>query len=266
VVGIYMQLTGIAIAFDIAMPYSLSVGLPLASWLIYLCDHLLDVSKNAKQQLSARHEFIRSHYKLITALTLMLLSICTSILIIDHHMLLIYAALIMAFFCLVYIGLTFFAPKQWQWLYNKELLVAFVYATSIYIYPAMSMGLSQDIVWGYLLLFATAYVNLLLMSIIEQKDDMKQNRFSWVIILGRSRSINLLRFVMSASITGCAVAIWLTSTTPQALLYAIYCSVMIIHILLHFLYTRNAISAYATRILTEAAFWLPILMAIAWLF
>jgi hypothetical protein len=207
VMGVAIQLIAISIVLKIPLTVAYSVGLPLATWIIYLTDHILDIHKNTHTRLSERHEFIRKHYNLILGLLLLLISISTYLLLASQSQHLLFGALSIAILCLAYLGLTFIAPSQWQWLYNKELLVAFVYSASLWIYPAMLLGIVPKIAWGFIIVLITAYINLLMLSIMEQKDDVKQNRFSWVIILGRQRAVLLFNLLVITSVALASYAI-----------------------------------------------------------
>lgn len=232
------------------------VGLPLATWIVYLTDHVLDVRKKPHTLLSNRHEFIRKHYNFVLGLLLLLVAICSYLLFAAQSQQLLFGAISIAILCIAYLGLTFIAPAQWQWLYNKELLVAFIYAASLWIYPVMILGITPAIIWGFVVGFAAAYVNLLMVSIMEQKEDLRQNRFSWVIILGRHRAVQLYHFLIITSLFACAAGAIRIGQIDFTLLMGSYAIVIVSHYVLSKKF--NSVAHPIIRIVSELLFWLPI--------
>lgn len=58
----------VACYLDFAMPWSWYVVLPLAVWVIYTGDHLLDAYRLQDQASTPRHRFHHRHFKLLLAL------------------------------------------------------------------------------------------------------------------------------------------------------------------------------------------------------
>lgn len=258
VVGVACQAIAIALVLQIPLTVAYVVGLPLAAWIIYLTDHVLDVYKNVQTQLSSRHEFVRKHYNYILGLLLLLIATCSFLLFAAQSQQLFFGAISIALLCAAYLVLTFTAPAQWQWLYNKELLVAFVYSAALWIYPVMLFGITTTITWGFFIGCAAAYVNLLMLSIMEQKEDLRQNRFSWVIILGRQRAIHLYNILTITSLFISATAAIHVGQFDFTVLMSCYAT----NILLHYLLSTkfNSMNHQTIRIISELLFWLPIII------
>lgn len=257
VAGVLANMIAVNFCFHLNMPLVWFLGLPAATWAVYLSDHLLDLKKHT-HQLSSRHEFVKRHFRPIQGLILVLFTWCAFLISFFASMTIILAAFLSIFFCVVYMFVTFKLHPKWQWLYNKELLVAFVYATAIYSTTAFTVFPLNKWIWFYMELFLLTYINLLLMSIIERPQDIEQERFSWSVVLGEQRAINLLYIVIGISLL---LNLWLFYQSKQGtLLYLSICyfAITLGHMLI-FLYKKELLRNGYYRKIGELLFCIPLL-------
>jgi 1,4-dihydroxy-2-naphthoate octaprenyltransferase len=93
---------------------------------------------------------------------------------------------------------------------------------------------------------------------MEQKEDLRQNRFSWVIILGRQRAIHLYNILTITSLFISATAAIHVGQFDFTVLMSCYAT----NILLHYLLSTkfNSMNHQTIRIISELLFWLPIII------
>jgi hypothetical protein len=256
VLGVLANMLAINFCFQLEMPLIWFLGLPTATWAVYLSDHLLDL-KRSNHQLSSRHDYVKRHLPYIKPLVLGLYAFCFILISFFADIKIILAALTSVVFCLGYMFVTFKLNPKYQWLYNKELLVAFVYATAIYSTTAFTVFPLNDWIWFYLELFCLAYINLLLMSIIERDKDIAQERFSWSVVLGEKRSVRLFYTVVSISLCFC---VWLgMSSRHDMFLYlsGSYFLITLGHVFI-FIYRQNLQQHEYYRKIGELLFLIPL--------
>lgn len=259
--GVCCNMIAIDYCFHLHMSLVWYVGLLTATWMVYLSDHLFDIIKSTKPSLTSRHQFIRSHQNSIIGLIALLFVACTILLIIENNYKLILAAAICVPLIIAYFGLTFIANIQFQWLFNKELLVAFIYTFSIYaIFTINSYDWSAYFP-AFLALFVISYCNLLMMSILEMNNDIQSGKFSWALLLGNKKSEWLLFAVF---IVGCSIIAYgmLHAQSNRIFwLMCIYLFMLLMHIGLYVV-AKKTYQANAVRNLSDIAFWFPILIIV----
>jgi hypothetical protein len=236
------------------------VGLPGATWLIYLIDHLVDVKRNPKTY-SPRHAFIRQYFFHVIITCAVLALLCCWLAYTFYNLSLLITACTTLMFCLIYFLLTQIKYEWLSYLYNKELLVASIYATAMY----MPVGLGNQGNWYwlffYLIFIGLAYCNLLMLSIIEQPTDVAQRQFSWVLIIGKNRAVVLFKAIIMITSLLCILVI-LQSRGLQQHLGLCYLIMAWLHYIL-FAYAPTLQPNETYRKLSEMIFWLP---AIVWIF
>ena len=250
----------ITYSFNINAPKYWYVALPLGTWLIYLVDHIVDVTRTNKDYPTPRHQFIKKYlYKTIALCGfILLLIIATGLLFFDEQLIII--GFIMIGIIILHLILTKQNPQSKSIINNKEFGVAFIYATSIFIYPLFNGFLTiwfDAIFYLYIFFLLITYQSLLLCSIIEYPIDVLMNNSSFIRTMGLQKGIVVFKGItLSALILLLFIIIRLNFYNPA--LPAFYFLILAGNYLIyqnrdklqqHFMYSKIA----------ELLFWLPAL-------
>lgn len=259
VLGVYGSLLPLAICFGVPIPTAWYLALPLGTWAIYLTDHWLDVYQNATLN-QPRHVFIKQYQTEIAVLILLLIGLCGYTLVSFLHLTFWITAMVLASCSLLYFVLSHLLVSSFQYYYNKELVVACIYATALY----LPIGLHQTHWLPWVAYFALqlliAYLNLLMVSIIEMPADFRSKQFSWVQLIGAKRATRFFQVLTVVALVGAGV---LAATNQNALqqLALVYGVMAILHWII-FRYQQALQTNETYRKLGELIFWLP---ALVWL-
>ena len=254
VFGVICCMLPLPICFNVHVNMGWYLGLPAATWLIYLTDHLIDTLRNPGLT-TPRHSFVRTYQLQIYILICGLLILCCYLAFRYYNIVLFLTAFTLFLFCLLYFLLTSISNDRFRFFYNKELMVAIIYATALY----LSIGLSQHGfgIWlpYYISLLLITYLNLLTISIIEYPDDVAQKQFSWVVIIGKKRAMVLFHTVVFTTVGICCYELFVTPL-PLSALAGTYLIMAVAHWFI-LKYAPSMKSHLAYRKLSEIIFWLP---------
>jgi hypothetical protein len=243
------------LCFNVNVNIAWYLGLPAATWLVYLTDHVLDTIRNPDVA-SERHVFVRTYRTQICILMGALLVLCTYLAYTYYNVVLFLSAFILILFCILYFFLTSLTTERLRFFYNKELMVATIYASSLY----LAIGLSQHGFGNwlpyYIALLLITYINLLTTSIIEQPEDMAHHQFSWVVVIGRKRAVILLKILITGTVLLC---VYLLTEYGGALrlLAFVYALMALAHWVIFTNVARLA-AHEGYRKWSEVVFWLPL--------
>ncbi|WP_421873901.1 UbiA family prenyltransferase [Marinoscillum sp.] len=191
VVGAIFFLAYLERFYQTTLSWNAYFALASAIWLIYTADHLLDV-RSLPKPTSARHLFHKKHFKLLvliagTVLSLGLLNLYFVEIEIIRN------GAILSAICVSYLLLVYFFRKLWI----KEVLVAVVYATGIFIGPwSMLDGLITSDFLILLQLVGIAFLNLMIFSYYDRASD-KQDGFNSIVLRLRERNAQSLIYGIS---------------------------------------------------------------------
>lgn len=258
--GVICNMLAITYCFNINAPKAWYIALPLATWLIYLVDHIVDVTRTNKDYPTPRHQFIKRHLHKIIALNvlILLLIIATGLLFFDEQLITI--GFIMVGVIIVHLLLTKKNPQSKSIINNKEFGVAFIYATSIFIYPLFNGFLTlwfDAIFYLYIFFLLITYQSLLLCSIIEYPIDVLMNNSSFIRTMGLQKSIVVFQGItLSALILLLFIIIRLNFYNPA--LPAFYFLILAGNYLIY--QNRDKLQQhFMYRKIAELLFWLPAL-------
>jgi hypothetical protein len=256
VVGVLCNMVAVNHVFHLYMPFSWYAGLAAATWTVYLSDHYLDTFRKPSAYYSSRHFTVAQNKNAVQVLIGILVFFCGMLFWRYAETPLFWSGMLCVPFVLVYFLLTFYANTRFQWLFNKELLVAFVYTISVYAVVILRTDGSYNYLFPALLLFVVCYVNLLMLSVIEMKKDLATQKFSWALVLGRKRA-HLL--VYAVAVTGICIYITFLLTQDRSEitpLMHIYHLMIILHVMLYRIHAKLETDE-RYRKLSELIFWLP---------
>ena len=145
---------------------------------------------------------------------------------------------------------------------NKEFAVASIYAIGIYLAPLLVLFENDNNILvpiiSFLIFLTLAFINLLMVSIIEIDNDKKMGNSSWVIAISQTRAQNILY----------GLFIWIffviIFTFPFAddkikFLLLTYQIIALGHFII-FSFRKNLLYYLAYRKLSEILFWVPALV------
>lgn len=192
----------VACYLDFAMPWSWYVVLPLAVWVIYTGDHLLDAYRLQDQASTPRHRFHHRHFKLLLALAVIAAVTAVTLALLFLGMTGFYFGLGMGGLVIGHLLLVkMVGERSSPWLV-KELGVALVYAAGIWGLPLIlsgKLGTREGMVPAaqFLLL---ALSNLLEFSLYEYETDKADGQTSFVLAIGRKGAIRFIRLVLAVAV------------------------------------------------------------------
>jgi hypothetical protein len=188
-----------AVAYlGISMPWAWYVLLPLAVWVIYTSDHLLDAQRLGERASTGRHRF---HVKYLVPLSLIAGAValfCLGLALVFLGEVGVLFGLAMGGLVVVHLMIVRVVGTRTSKLLAKELGVAVVYALGIWGLPLLvseQMLTASGLIpcFQFLLL---ALVNLLEFSLFEFETDALDGHTSFVRALGKRRSIQLIRILL----------------------------------------------------------------------
>ena len=250
----------ITYCFNINAPKAWYIALPLGTWLIYLVDHVVDVTRTNKDYPTPRHQFIKRHLHKIIALNvfILLLIIATGLLFFDEQLITI--GFIMIGVIIFHLILTKQNPQSKSIINNKEFGVAFIYATSIFIFPLFNGFLTlwfDALFYLYILFLLITYQSLLLCSIIEYPIDVLMNNSSFIRTMGLQKGMVVFQGItLSAFILMLFIIIWFKFYNP--ILPSFYFLILAGNYLIYINRSKLQIHAIYRKI-AELLFWIPAL-------
>jgi hypothetical protein len=258
--GVICNMLALTYCFNINAPKAWYIALPLGTWLIYLVDHVLDVTRTNKNYPTPRHQFIKRYLHKIIALNvfILLLIIATGLLFFDEQLITI--GFIMIGVIIFHLILTKQNPQSKSIINNKEFGVAFIYATSIFIYPLFNGFLTlwfDALFYLYILFLLITYQSLLLCSIIEYPIDVLMNNSSFIRIMGLQKGMVVFQGItLSAFILMLFIIIGFKFYNP--ILPSFYFLILAGNYLIYINRNKLQINAIYRKI-AELLFWIPAL-------
>ena len=172
--------------FQVEISIPTYIALASAIWLIYTADHLFDAYKTEEPSTN-RHAFHKWYFKqLILAGGLVMILALINLWFLDVQI--IRNGAILSAISVAYLMLVYFVKRLWA----KEILVAIVYATGIFLAPISEVGL--DMYNGILVfqLAGIAFLNLLVFSKMDIESDARDGFNSIALKLGAQKSEMLI--------------------------------------------------------------------------
>lgn len=252
--GVFLQLAPVAMAFNLHPGPGWYLGVPLATWFIYLFDHFMDIRMNPRIR-TERHNFIQKHafhVKLLMGCTALC---CLIVLYRFYDDLLFYSGFMTGVLCLSYFLLNSIRNPWFRLFYNKELWVSITYSTGIYSLVGISLGFEMSWFIFYVIHMLLTYQSILGISISEFGSDRDQEQFSWIQIIGQINAIRLNIVVAGMALLLLAGTL-LYVIIPSPMLTYIYLTVWFAQVLL-FHILKNRISLEMLRKISELIYWIP---------
>lgn len=223
--------------------------LGLTVWIIYTMDHLLDVRKLKQEALSQRYKFYHQNFrKLCIASVISMLIAIWLILLVQSAV--VKWGLVLTVVVAVYLGV------QQKLGLVKELVISILYTAGILL-PSMSMTSMDASGNEYILIlfFAqTAFINLILFSWYDWKQDLSDSQSSLVTFMGRSRAKKILAISFLIQIIFFSTLILFSTFRMEALVLVVMNAVLF---LLYLFPTKFSANGYY-RLIGDIVFLSPL--------
>jgi 4-hydroxybenzoate polyprenyltransferase len=252
------------LCFGVQMPLVWYIFLPIGAWMVYLLDHVLDVTRKQEEYPTPRHQFIRANLRPVFMI-IVFFSLCLlALAVLQYDPVLFVCGGVMAGTVLIHFIMVRINPEHNSLLNNKELAVAVVYAAGIYSGP-VAMLIHQAGPPGTPLLFfglflLITFLNLLMCSTIEFDHDVRMGNSSVARILGKQTSARLV-YAIAGVCSMCALLLLLRTNGYTALLATVYLLMTAGHVAV-FRYSQRLETHLVYRKIAEMLFWMP---ALVWL-
>ena len=235
--------------------------LPLTVWVIYTLDHIIDSYKNKTKAVIARHRFHYIYQKsIIISITIAsALSISLSLIFLDNQI--IYYGLLLSLFIAIYLIIVFLVKKKKTILLQKELIIAFVYTSGIFLAPLVwyQKMPPYPILLVIFNIFILVWLEGIIISWFDYDDDIKDGHTSFTIVVGKknTRRFIIVMQVLLAILTKISM---LTVTTKIEFAALIITIIMDIILLIVVFNPNKFYKNEYYRITGEAIFLLPLLI------
>ncbi len=201
--------------YEVEMPWAWYLVLPLAVWVIYTADHLLDAYRLGKKANTPRHLFHGEYLVPIFVLWLLAAVVCAVLALgwLPYKIQLfglVLGGFTAAHFFLVWL----IGARTSRWL-AKELGVALIYAAGVWAGPWTMAGndFSLFSLIPFMQFFLLALTNLLLFAWFEYHEDEAAGHTSYVRAIGKPSARKLLALIQAVCL---ALALVLLATDRMA--------------------------------------------------
>lgn len=226
-------------------------ALALTVWIIYTLDHLRDAMFIRKVASTDRHRFHQKYFKSIT-LILIVVALADFLLIWFVPQRVLLFGLGLWFIVAIYLVLQRYLK------FMKEFFVACLYTAGLLL-PSIALMDSDWLTLHYILAgkyFITAWMNLLLFSLIDYNEDRQHEQHSFVTKFGPSST----RYgIVVLGLINISSGIWLWSLDHGVALVFISMNILLLTILV---FQRPLASNNYYRIAGDAVFFIPLLYVV----
>jgi hypothetical protein len=232
---------------DVSVSFYALAALALTVWIIYTLDHLRDAMFIQKVASTDRHRFHQKYFRPITV-------ILTFVIIIDFLLIWFVPQRVMLFGVGLWFIVAIYLALQRYLKFMKEFFVACLYTAGLLL-PSVAVVQSDWLTVHYVLAgkyFITAWMNLLLFSLIDYNEDRQHEQHSFVTWFGPSSTHWGILFLALLNISS---GIWLWAFDHRVAMILISMNVLLLAIL--FFQKYLAPNNYY-RIAGDAVFFIPV--------
>ena len=237
------------------------VILPLSVWVVYSIDHVIDSLKNKNIAVIYRHRFHYLHRKPIIIMIVIaaLTSVILSILYLDYQI--IRMGLALSAFIASYFALMYFLLQKQSIFLQKELIIAIVYTTGIFMAPLFWSNQlpSFPIIIVLFIIFMLAWLEGIMISWFDFDNDIKDGHISFTVIAGKR---NTRYFLILGHMLIEIVTIILLILVPLNIIFWTLLILLVMNLLLGLviLFPDSFYKNSYYRFIGETVFILPILI------
>ncbi|MEL7192695.1 MAG: hypothetical protein AAFO96_09665 [Bacteroidota bacterium] len=183
----------VAWLLNVSMPLSWWIGLPLAVWIVYTLDHLLDARRLKEKASTARHLFHYTYQKVLLPIVI-LLSLVGIGLAFYLPLAILYAGLGIAAFVVLHLLLVKLVGDRTSLFFHKELGVGVIFSLGIWAGPWVMADYAalRPEAWLFCQYFILVMINLLMFSKYELITDERDGHTSSVRALGHRWTLRII--------------------------------------------------------------------------
>ncbi|MCB0822103.1 MAG: hypothetical protein KDC09_05360 [Bacteroidales bacterium] len=232
--------------------------LPIAVWVVYTSDHLVDAYRLKEKAHTPRHLFHHQNFRLLARLVfvLSLVNIILAIFFLEH--IIIVFGFIVGGGTLLYLSAVHFIGKRKKVYLQKELFVAVIYVSGVWGGPWALSGfnISPDAVILFAVFMMLAIADVLVFTIYDHNTDQLDKHPTLFSHIGEKAIYIFYYLLIVLSSVG---VIYLIIDSPvflhraAAKIYLIMCLLLLLLISIPDVFNKNA----RYRTLGEMVFWLP---------
>lgn len=232
---------------EVAVTFYSLAALALTVWIVYTLDHLRDAVIITRVASTDRHRYHQDNFRSLS-LALVILAI------LDFTLILFLPTRLLEVGCLLGVVVMLYLALQRFLLFTKEFFVASIYTAGILL-PSLEAD-RELIVVHYLLIgkyFVTAWMNLLLFSLVDYPEDRRQQQHSFVTWFGPCTTRNgILLLALVNMVSG----LWVWQFSWRVAAVFISMNVMLVSILF---FRRHLVIHNYYRIGGDAVFLIPLI-------
>jgi 4-hydroxybenzoate polyprenyltransferase len=233
--------------FEVSVSLDALAALALTVWIVYTLDHLRDAMFIHKVASTDRHRFHQRYFRPITM-------ILAFVIIMDFVLIWFVPQRVLLFGLGLWFIVAIYLVLQRYLKFMKEFFVACLYTAGILL-PSVAIVQSDWLTLHYILAgkyFITAWMNLLLFSLVDHNEDRRHEQHSFVTWFGPSSARYGILFLAFLNISS---GIWLWSFDHRIAVIFISMNVLLLAIL--FFQKYLAQNNYY-RIAGDAVFFIPV--------
>ncbi len=237
------------------------VILALSVWIIYTIDHIIDGLKNKHHAVIYRHRFHYENIKIIS-ISVGVFSIVDALLcILFLDNMIIYLGMVLTMLVFIYFGIVFFIKNKKSIFIQKEIIIAFIYTSGIFLSPLVWYGKvpTYPALLVIFNIFMLAWLEGIIASWFDFENDVADNHTSFTVIFGKknTRYFIISMQVIMAVITKISILVVTRNVDFFALMITILMDIVLLIIVLNNdMFGKNNLH----KIVGESIFLLPILI------
>lgn len=241
-------------AMDVDVPWVASVCLGLSVWSVYTFDHLIDAMRIVHKPSTLRHGYHQRNFRVL------FVSLCVFVVLgAVLSMRLPQITFIYGVGLVGIVGIYFVIVYFYHRFYLKEILVAIVYSTGVFLGPVSLSSMKLPVLgWSlYVQLLLIAVMNLTLFSLLEYESDKEDGHNSLALRFGRKNTERSIRWIYGVLlVTQIASLMWFCQSLED-LMFQLSFVVMGL-VLMFILIKRESFRSNSMyRLLGDAIFFLP---------
>lgn len=235
--------------------------LAISVWIIYSADHLLDGLKNKYSAVISRHRYYYKNRKplLLAIIILSIINIYLSIIYMDISI--IYAGIIMCFVVFIYLMLINYGNYAIVQIIPKELVIAIIYVSGIYLAPVYWHGATPDNfnIIVFIILAVLVWAEGVMASYFDYDKDVSDHYNSFAISNSKTTTRNVL-IALHLTIEILLLILLFFFNTSLELAVILVLIVINFSLGIMILYPNNCLFMKYYRAIGESVFMLPALL------
>ncbi|MFA5418043.1 MAG: hypothetical protein WC341_06250 [Bacteroidales bacterium] len=189
--------------------------LPVAVWVVYTLDHLLDSLKSMNRASNQRHQFHFRYFWTLFSIMIILGGIALFLSLFFFRIQVMWIGLSLSILVVLYFGLLNFLPEKYRKFLPKELFIAIVYVLGIWFVPIFysNQSLSVDLVWLLVIFVTLTWAEGAMTSLFEYDTDIQDGHHSFATFVGLKKGKLIVIITLEFSLVLLSLLAFL-STNP----------------------------------------------------